>query len=115
MLYDGNVNILTYRFPKSGSSSDEQTITIAAGPVKQAGTYLLDSPVIVGEASFSDRAKAAPHDKYIYGTTTYSKGKLVVTRLDLQAGVIAGTFKLTVVKPSCDTIRVTDGLFDYKR
>jgi len=39
-------------------------------------------------------------------------GTLTITRLDLQARVIAGTFEFTLAKPGCDTIRVTEGRFD---
>ena len=45
---------------------------------------------------------------------TYRKGTLTVTRLDLQAGIIAGTFDFTLVKPGCDTVRITQGRFDKK-
>jgi len=41
-------------------------------------------------------------------------GQLTLTRLDEQAGIIAGTFEFTIAKPGCDTIRVTDGRFDKK-
>ncbi len=41
-----------------------------------------------------------------------STGTLTITRLDLNAGVIAGRFEFTLAKPGCDTIRVTEGRFD---
>jgi len=39
---------------------------------------------------------------------------LTISRLDLQAGVISGTFAFTLYKPGCDSIRVTQGRFDKK-
>ena len=45
---------------------------------------------------------------------TYCKGTLTFTRLDLQAGIISGTFAFTLAKPGCDTVRVTQGRFDKK-
>ena len=45
---------------------------------------------------------------------TYCKGTLAITKLDLQAGIIAGTFSFTLAKPGCDTVRVTDGRFDKR-
>ena len=45
---------------------------------------------------------------------TYHKGMLTITRLDLQAGIVSGTFTFTLAKPGCDTIRVTQGRFDRK-
>ncbi|UOQ73225.1 hypothetical protein [Hymenobacter cellulosilyticus] len=42
----------------------------------------------------------------------YRRGSLTITRLDLTAGIISGTFSFTLYKPGCDTIRVTNGRFD---
>ncbi len=47
-------------------------------------------------------------------TNTFSKGTLTITRLDLQAGVVAGTFSFLLAKPGCDTLRITQGRFDKK-
>ncbi len=45
---------------------------------------------------------------------TYCRGTLTITRLDLTAGVISGTFAFTLYKPGCDSVRVTNGRFDKK-
>jgi hypothetical protein len=45
---------------------------------------------------------------------TYHKGTLNITRLDLQAGIISGTFEFTLAKPGCDTVRITQGRFDKR-
>ena len=45
---------------------------------------------------------------------TYHKGTLTITRLDLQAGIIAGTFDFVLAKPGCDTVRITQGRFDKR-
>ena len=45
---------------------------------------------------------------------TYHKGTLTITRLDLQAGIISGTFDFVLAKPGCDTVRITQGRFDKK-
>ncbi|MDQ2770913.1 MAG: hypothetical protein M3Y54_10490 [Bacteroidota bacterium] len=44
----------------------------------------------------------------------YRKGMLTITRLDLQAGIISGTFSFTLYKPGCDSVCVTDGRFDKR-
>lgn len=43
-----------------------------------------------------------------------TSGTLTITRLDQQAGIIAGTFSFTLAQPGCDTIKVTQGRFDKK-
>jgi len=46
---------------------------------------------------------------------TYLKGQINLTRVDEQAGVLAGTFWFSSVRRgSTDTLKVTDGRFDYK-
>ena len=45
----------------------------------------------------------------------YSKGQITLTRVDEQAGILAGTFWFTAVRiGSSDTLKVTQGRFDYK-
>lgn len=45
---------------------------------------------------------------------TYHQGTLTITKLDVRAGIISGTFAFTLAKPGCDTVRVTNGRFDKK-
>ena len=42
------------------------------------------------------------------------RGQLVVTRLDLRAGIISGTFAFTLSQPGCDPVQVTQGRVDKK-
>ncbi len=39
-------------------------------------------------------------------------GLIHTTKFDLQKGIISGTFEFTLVKPGCDTLKVTNGRFD---
>lgn len=45
---------------------------------------------------------------------TLASGSVVLTKYDLQAGIISGTFEFSLYKPGCDTIKVTNGRFDKK-
>ena len=45
---------------------------------------------------------------------TYLAGQVELTRVDEQAGVVAGTFWFTALRPGGDTLKVTQGRFDYK-
>jgi hypothetical protein len=49
-----------------------------------------------------------------YDTTTYRKGNISITKLDLTAGIISGLFNCKIKPNSCDTIFITDGRFDFK-
>ena len=52
----------------------------------------------------------------IYDTTSmfFSNCGLVLTKLDLNAKIISGTFYGTVKQSGCDTLKITDGRFDLK-
>jgi hypothetical protein len=49
-----------------------------------------------------------------YYPSTTSIGSITITKLDIQNGIIAGTFAATLYKPGCDTVTITDGRFDMK-
>ena len=70
-----------------------------------AGVYIL-APVDSG----SYAKVLTPNKDYDFDRLL--NGQLTLTRLDRQAGVMAGTFEFTMVGGPGDTLRVTDGRFD---
>ena len=104
---NGTINIDTSR-PIGNSSY--QTITLASDSLKTIGRYPLTIPGHQ-EALFIDTKTGC---RFLGSDPYYRSGFLNITRLDLQAGVIAGTFEFTLAKPGCDTIKVTQGRFDKK-
>ena len=44
----------------------------------------------------------------------YVNGFLKLTRYDLGAGIFSGEFEFTLKPVNCDTIKITNGRFDYK-
>jgi len=107
----GNLNIQAFRYR---GDNTKQTIQLSAGPIFQARTYRLDLGSNEGLVNYFDRAKPNPCNDYFYADMSYRRGSLTLTRLDEQAGIIAGTFEVTIAKPGCDTIRITEGRFDAK-
>ena len=108
----GNINISAYRY--TGGGNNRQDIKLYAGPVFQNRTFRLNSSAIEGAGSFFDDTRPRPCNELLYYDASYLKGSLTLTRLDERAGVIAGTFEFTITKPGCDTVRVTNGRFDWK-
>lgn len=106
----GHLDIQTYRYPDASNAL--QTIAVISGHIVQTGTYSLRSPQRA-VASYSDY-KSGCYWSVRDSATTYRRGTLTITRLDLQAGIIAGTFAFTLYKPGCDSVRVTQGRFDKK-
>ena len=107
----GLLEIGTYRI-YGQKTTDHQLLGLWTKRIQGVGTF-----------SFQDRANSiatyidAKSGCYWVSrdsTTTYRRGQLTITRLDLQAGVVSGTFAFTLYKPGCDSIRVTNGRFDRK-
>jgi hypothetical protein len=78
--------------------------------LNKPGLYTLDVPN-QREALFYDRQAGC---EFLQEENHYRRGTLTITRLDLAAHVISGTFEFTLYQPGCDTVKVTQGRFDKK-
>ena len=103
----GTINISATR---PDGANDYQTITLGSDSLKSVGQYPL-TILKHQEALFIDTKTGC---RFLSGDPHYRKGTLTITRLDTQAGIIAGTFEFTLAKAGCDTIKVTQGRFDKK-
>ncbi len=109
-LNGGIFDLRTYRYPEPGNSNSQQYIILYANQVSKPGTYYFRNTKQT-RASLQDRLSSCYWSSRD-SATTYRRGALTITRLDLQAGIISGTFDFTLYQPGCDTIRVTQGRFD---
>ena len=103
----GTLNISVYRY--RGDESSKQIMAIYSDSLRTTGNY----PLVKNgrqEALFKDRKIGC---EFFWGTY-FRRGSLTVTRLDLQAGIVSGTFAFTLYKPGCDSVRVTNGRFDKR-
>lgn len=112
VIYDpgyagGILNISAFRDLGEGSSNNEE-IKIYMSHLNKEGVYSLNNPDI-GTALFY-----SPDCNYLRKEDVNQEGTLEITRLDMQEGIVSGTFEFTLAKEGCDTIRVTDGRFDYQ-
>jgi len=108
-LNGGNFDLKTYRYPDK--SNDFQGISLNILTNARVGTFSIQGPDT--RAVFNDNTNGCYWSSRD-NTTTYRRGSLTITRLDLAAGVIAGTFEFTLYQPGCDSVRVTQGRFDKK-
>ena len=105
----GTLSVAAYRL--SGNGADQQTIGFSSDSVRATGTYFLKKGGR-HQAGIVDRATSCQY--YSQDAGVYCKGYFAITRLDLSAGIISGTFAFTLYKLGCDSIRVTNGRFDRK-
>jgi len=105
--HGGNMSIGAYRY----TGGLFQSIILGGDSIHNVGTYSLanNSKAVI----FKDLHLASACQE-IVSRLDYHRGTLVITRYDLQAGIVSGTFEFTMVHAGCDTVRVTHGRFDYK-
>ncbi len=111
MSYDptyagGTFDIATYRIL---SDQDREYIYIFMSKLNKAGVYKLND-IHVGSATFDYSTQC----NYDHDSLVYRNGALDLTRFDLSAGIISGTFQFTLFKKGCDSLKVTQGRFDMK-
>jgi len=107
-----------------GASFDLRTYRYQQKPTDNFQYIIIETSRLYGPKTYSIKdslnTRVALYDRLTgcdlssLNPGTYRKGTLTITRLDLQAGIIAGTFAFTLAKPGCDTVRVTQGRFDKK-
>jgi hypothetical protein len=116
IIYDetfenGSLSIGAYR----GDGKDlGENFSIAKNNLNREGEYLIDhsnSPNYSMIAMFSNKDCSY----YIENSLT-STGKLIITKLDYQNRIIAGTFEFTIYfkNSECGVVEITDGRFDMK-
>lgn len=90
----------------------KQFLTFGAANITKTGTYPF-SPGQLTNVYYTDTSKDIPCQDYgDVKSTTYLSGQLIVTRLDIKAGIFSGTFSFKLAQPRCDTLRITHGRFD---
>ena len=108
----GSLTIRVYRYP--GDMQKSQDFIIGGAPISTTGVFAI-TPNGPAGVSYLDSNLQKPCNEYYYGNTGFtSKGQIVITRLDLTQGIIAGTFSFTLHQPCCDSVKVTQGRFDKK-
>lgn len=105
----GTLNVATYKY-QPGDNNSRQDMILFSDSIKAVGTYSLTIPNHQEALFYGSVGQCEFHQN----GTHYRRGTLTITRLDLQAGIIAGTFAFTLYKPGCDSVRVTNGRFDKK-
>ena len=105
----GTLNVATYRY-ESEKDDSRQDIIIFSDSLTNVGKYPLtvlnhQEALFYGNSNQCDFQQNGRH---------YRRGTLTITRLDLKAGIISGTFDFVLAKPGCDTIKVTQGRFDKR-
>ena len=106
----GVLDLTTYRYQQK-PTDNYQYMIIFASDLRGPRSYDLRD-INTSRVSWYDRLTHC--DQSSRDKDTFHKGTLTITKLDLQAGIIAGTFDFVLAKPGCDTVRITQGRFDKR-
>jgi len=109
-LNNGNFDLMSYRYPDA--SNNFQSISLNILSNTSLGSHSFRSNH--NTRSVFNNTKTNCYWSSRDSATTYRRGTLTITRLDLKAGIISGTFDFTLYQPGCDSVRVTQGRFDKK-
>lgn len=105
------VNIAAYRV-----GSPDTYMNLYCGPITPLkSTFTMGIPLNRPPLAEATGCYEGGSVSFCNSSLAYIKGQIVLTRMDEQAGIIAGTFWFTAVRiGSSDTLKVTQGRFDYK-
>jgi hypothetical protein len=111
---NGDISIRTYRIV----NGIREEFTISSDSIRAVGMYPISDTSRTKtrfQKSSSDLSKQFCEIPYsgIYNR----KGYLKITRYDLQSGIVSGEFEVRMVNKDCgygDTLKITNGRFDYK-
>jgi len=95
---------------------DGQYMFIGGSSVNKIGSYAASNAGPAG-IYFDTGRQSGPCQEYDFFNNApgfLMKGQLTITRLDMQAGIISGTFDFTLAQTGCDTLKITQGRFDKK-
>jgi hypothetical protein len=101
------LSIETFQYPTQLNSG----VIIAIRYLHSTGTYNAKDSFRFAIGSPTSNINCGTNSS---DSTTYSKGAVTITRLDIPSRIISGTFNLKVKPLNCDTTFVTDGRFDTK-
>jgi hypothetical protein len=109
----GALQVKTKRYSGS-TNSTLQALTFGAANVNKTGTYAfpINGP---NGVFYTDTGITSTCGEYGNpGVSSYQTGTLVISRFDLSQGIISGTFNFKLAQTGCDTLKITQGRFDYK-
>ncbi len=91
------------------NANDIRFLDFGSDSIKSVGIYALTSKGRLRVAWSGGNCSTS-----VYDTISYKRGYLKITRYDLSNSVFSGEFEFFYKPPTCDTIKITSGRFDYK-
>jgi len=97
-------NISCYRY---ASNNERQDFGLGINGIYREGIYDVSVDSIASALFTSKNCEYLYYDSLVY-----RRGTITITKLALP--IISGTFNFVMYKPGCDSVKITDGRFDFK-
>lgn len=108
----GTLGLSGYRYENNSTTSTH--FVVGGNNLSSVGIYKLNlSSNQEGRYSIAIRPTGSCFYEW-YDTVPNHNAFLNITKLDKVNRIVSGTFEFALVKPGCDTIRITKGRFDMK-
>ncbi|NJL77321.1 MAG: hypothetical protein HC892_22145 [Saprospiraceae bacterium] len=106
------LGISVYRYPKGNEVREGfQSFSIGSDSLKSIGLYPIEQSNRQGFYLYDRDSGCEYRDK---DSTCQYSGYLNITTYDYDLGKVQGEFELTITKPGCETITITDGRFAWQ-
>lgn len=111
---DGNVDIRAYRI----GDGIREDISLGSDSIKSAGTFKISDYSRAGFYFSKSTANLSKDFCEIFNGGIFRRnGFIKIVKYDLINGIISGEFEIQMINKDCgygDTIKITNGRFDYK-
>lgn len=97
------------------TNGNDKSINIGIDSCITIGKYFFETNNInkrLGFNNYKNSTNCITSFNLDFGTLI--EGYLEITKFDLSNNIISGVFEFTLSKPSCETIKITNGRFDAK-
>jgi hypothetical protein len=109
----GDISINTYRI----GNGIKEYLTINSDTIRSTGTFIINDTSHTRIVLLKRTTDGNAICNVFYDGIYQRKGYLKITRYYLQSGIVSGEFEVSMVNKYCgygDTIKITNGRFDYK-
>lgn len=108
--YGGNLFIKATRYNSKLNVNDLISLSFDSTDYKLIQMYSSPMRMILSYKNYIIPNVCASIESY--DSTVFTSGFVNVTKYDLQTGIISGTFNMSLERPGCEKIVITDGRFD---
>ena len=112
--YGGLLNIEALKIDINNNIDERFDIALDSSNFKTIHSISILNPhTLIRFKDYKIFNNCSNYEHYVDSLVVHS-GQVKLTKYDLSSGIVSGIFNLTLTKPGCETILITEGRFDKK-